>query len=38
MKKLELKTAAEEFEMINDETHLFYNIETGEFDFYKARL
>ena len=34
MKKLNLKKAAEEFDMIDSETHLFYNIETGEFDFY----
>jgi len=34
MKKLDLNAAAEEFEMINSETHLFYNIETGDFDFY----
>ena len=34
MKKLDLSAAADEFEMIGDETHLFYNTETGEFDFY----
>lgn len=34
MKKLDLNQAAEEFEMIDAETHLFYNTETGEFDFY----
>jgi hypothetical protein len=34
MKKINLKTAAEEFEMINAETHLYYNTETGEFDYY----
>ena len=34
MKKLSLKEAAGEFEMINNETHVFYNTETGEFDFY----
>ena len=34
MKKLDLNKAAEEFEMIGSETHLFYNTETGEFDFY----
>jgi len=34
MKKLDLNTAADEFDMISDETHLFYNTETGEFDFY----
>ena len=34
MKKLDLIRAAEEFEGINSETNTFYNIETGEFDFY----
>ena len=34
MKKLNLKNAAEEFETIDSETHMFYNKETGEFDFY----
>ena len=35
MKKLDLKTAADEFEMmIDNETHLFYNKQTGKFDFY----
>ncbi|MCL1917032.1 MAG: UPF0158 family protein [Peptococcaceae bacterium] len=34
MKKLDLNAAAGEFEMIDSETHLFYNVETGEFDFY----
>ena len=34
MKKVNLNKAADEFEMINDETHVFYNTETGEFDFY----
>ena len=34
MKKLDLNAAADEFEMINSETQLFYNKETGEFDFY----
>ena len=34
MRKLDLKKAAGEFEMISDEHQLFYNIETGEFDFY----
>ena len=34
MKKVDLNAAAEEFEMISDETHLFYNTETGEFDFF----
>jgi predicted enzyme related to lactoylglutathione lyase len=34
MKEADLNEIAEEFEMISDETHLFYNTETGEFDFY----
>ena len=34
MKKLNLNEVAEEFEMIDGQTHLFYNTETGEFDFY----
>lgn len=34
MGKLELNKAAEEFETISDEHQSFYNIETGEFDFY----
>ena len=34
MKKLDLNHAAGEFEAISDEHQLFYNIETGEFDFY----
>jgi len=34
MKKLDLKMAAGEFEIIDFETHLFYNTETGEFDYY----
>lgn len=34
MNKLDLNQVAGEFEMINAETHLFYNAETGEFDFY----
>ena len=33
-KKLDLNEAAEEFEMIGSETHLFYNVETGEFGYY----
>jgi len=33
-KKLDLGAAAEEFEMISSDTHLFYNVRTGEFDFY----
>jgi len=32
MKKLNLNTVAEEFEMIDAETEVFYNTETGEFD------
>ena len=34
MKKLDLSKAAEEFEIIDSETNLFYNTETGEFDFF----
>ena len=34
MKPLSLSDVAGEFEMIDGETHLFYNTETGEFDFY----
>ena len=34
MKELNLDLAAGEFDMIDAQTHLFYNIETGEFDFY----
>ena len=34
MKKLDLNHAAGEFEAISDEHQLFYNIETGKFDFY----
>ena len=34
MKKLNLNEAAEEFDVINFETHLFYNKKTGEFGFY----
>ena len=34
MKKLSLKRAADEFEVIDSDTNLFYNIETGEFEFY----
>jgi len=33
-KKLDLNKAAGEFEIIGPETHLFYNVETGEFDHY----
>jgi len=31
---MDLNKAAGEFEIINSETYLFYNTETGEFDFY----
>ena len=34
MKKIEISKIADEFEMISDETHVFYNRETGEFDYY----
>ena len=34
IKKLDLNAVAEEFEMIDLETRLFFNKETGEFDFY----
>jgi hypothetical protein len=34
MKKIKLNEAASEFEIINAETHVFYNKETGEFDSY----
>ena len=34
MNKLDLKKAASEFEAISDDHQLFYNIESGEFDFY----
>jgi len=30
---LYLSKATDEFEMISDDTHLYYNTETGEFDF-----
>ena len=33
-RKVDLNKAAEAFEMIDAETHLFYNTETGEFDWY----
>jgi len=36
--KLDLAMAADEFEMIDAETHLFYNIRTGEFDFYSEHM
>jgi len=34
MKKLDLNEAAEEFEMVTSDMHLFYDKETGEFGFY----
>lgn len=34
MKKLELSKAADAFDMVSDEHQVFYNIETGEFDYY----
>jgi len=34
MKKINLNKAADQFEMINAETHMFYNTKTGEFDCY----
>jgi hypothetical protein len=34
MKKLDLNMAAGEFDAISDEHQLFYNTETGAFDFY----
>jgi hypothetical protein len=34
MFKLNLNKAASEFEMIDDNTHLFYNTQTGEFGYY----
>ena len=34
MKTLDLNEAANEFEAINDEHPLFYNTDTGEFEFY----
>ena len=38
MSKLDLDVAAEEFEMISSETHLFYNAKTGDFDFYSDSI
>ena len=38
MKKLDLNKAADEFEVINADTRLFYNVDTGEFDFYGDHL
>jgi len=34
MNKLDLNKVADKFEMINSENRLFFNTETGEFDFY----
>jgi len=34
MKKLDLNSVADEFDMISEEHRLFYNIETGDFEFY----
>lgn len=34
MEKLDLNKAASAFEIINSDTHLFYNTKTGEFEFY----
>ncbi|MCL2152457.1 MAG: UPF0158 family protein [Oscillospiraceae bacterium] len=34
MKKLDLNNAADIFEEINSDTNHFYNVETGEFDYY----
>ena len=34
MKKIKLSAVADEFELISSEMSLFYNTETGEFDFY----
>ena len=34
MKKVDLNRVAGEFEMISTDTHVYYNKETGEFDFY----
>ena len=38
MKKIDLNQAAEEFEVISEDTYLFYNTETGEFDFYNENF
>ena len=34
VKKLTLKKLAEHFEMVDADKHWFYNVETGEFDYY----
>lgn len=38
MKKLLLSEVADEFEMIDSESHIFYNTETGEFEFYNENI
>ena len=38
LKKLDLSAVAEEFELINNNTRLFYNTETGEFESYNEYL
>jgi hypothetical protein len=38
MKKLDLNMVAGEFEIIDSETNLFYNTETGEFDWYRDSM
>ena len=38
MKKLDLHKAAEEFQTVSQEMHVFYNKETGEFNFYSDFL
>jgi len=35
---LDLNKVAGELDMINSETHMFYNKETGEFDFYNEYM
>ncbi|MCL2489508.1 MAG: GNAT family N-acetyltransferase [Propionibacteriaceae bacterium] len=36
--KLDLSMVANEFDMISSDTHVFYNSETGEFDFYNEYM
>jgi len=38
LKKLDLSAVAEKFELINNETRLFYNTEIGEFELYNEYL
>ena len=38
MIKIDLKMVAGEFDMISSETHLFYNKETGKFEFYNEYM